>query len=85
MKYGAPIHGVRLPLIVTSNYEPHDLLPRDQRHPLTELQAITRRFEVIHIDELLKREKLVLKSKEEIKELKRSKNADFSAVFRSLA
>lgn len=84
MKYGAPIHGIRLPLIVTSNYQPHELMPRDQRHPLTELEAITRRFEVIHIDELLKREKLVLKSKEEIKELKRSKNADFSAVFRSL-
>lgn len=84
MKYGAPIHGIRLPLIVTSNYQPHELMPRDQRHPLTELEAITRRFEVIHIDKLLEREQLVLKSKEEIKELKRSKNADFSAVFRSL-
>jgi len=29
MKYGAPIQGVRLPLIVTSNYLPEELVPPD--------------------------------------------------------
>lgn len=48
------------------------------------MEAIQRRFEIIHIKDLLKREKLSLKSKEEIKELKKAKNADFSKVFNHL-
>lgn len=81
MKYGAPIHGVTLPLIVTSNYHPKDLMPLDQRFPVQEFEAIARRFDIIHINELLKRERLELKSKEELKELKKNKNADFSKCF----
>lgn len=81
MKYGAPIHGVTLPLVVTSNYTPTELFPHDQVHPLTEKEALLRRFEVIHITDLLKREGIALKSKEELKALKVKKNADFGAVF----
>lgn len=84
MKYGAPIHGVNLPLVVSSNYTPQDLFPHDQRYPLTETQALLRRFEVIHIADLLQREGIKLKSKEEIKALKVKKNADFGAVFTTL-
>ena len=82
MKYGAPIYGVTLPLIVTSNYMPKDLMPLDQRYPVTEYEALSRRFEIIHIEELLKRENLELKTKDELKELKKKKNADFSLCFR---
>lgn len=81
MKYGAPIHGVTLPLVVTSNYTPAELFPHDQKYPLTEKQALLRRFEVIHIQDLLRREGIALKSKEELKALKVKKNADFGAVF----
>jgi hypothetical protein len=56
-------------------------MPHDQRHPVTELEALTRRFEIIHINDLLKREGLRLRSKDEIKALKKNKNADFSKVF----
>lgn len=82
MKYGAPIYGVTLPLIVTSNYMPKDLMPLDQRYPVTEYEALARRFEIVHIEELLKRENLELKTKDELKELKKKKNADFSLCFR---
>jgi hypothetical protein len=82
MKYGAPIYGVTLPLIVTSNYMPKDLMPLDQRHPVTEYEALARRFEIVHIEDLLKRENLELKTKDELKELKKKKNADFSLCFR---
>ena len=81
MKYGAPIHGVTLPLVVSSNYTPQELFPHDQPYPLTEKEALLRRFEVIHINDLLAREGIKLKSKAEIKELKMKKNADFGAVF----
>jgi hypothetical protein len=81
LKYGAPIYGISLPLVITSNYTPLQLLPTDQRHPMTELEALTRRFEIIHIKDLLEREGLRLRTKEEIKELKKAKNADFSKVF----
>lgn len=81
MKYGAPIHGVTLPLVVSSNYTPAELFPDDQKYPLTEKQALLRRFEVIHIKDLLKREGIQLKTKEELKALKVKKNADFGAVF----
>lgn len=81
LKYGAPIMGVTLGLIVTSNYQPGDLPEEGMRYKRTEMEAIERRFEIIHITDLLKREKLTLKTKEEIKELKKSKNADFSKVF----
>lgn len=81
LKFGAPIYGVNLPLIVTSNYTPRQLMPPDQRFPLTEIEALERRFEVIHINDLLAREKLKLRTKEEIKLLKKAKNADFSQVF----
>lgn len=81
MKYGAPIHGVTLPLIVSSNYRPVELFPTDQRYPLTERNALERRFEIIHIDALLEREKIKLKPASEIKKLKMAKNADFGAVF----
>lgn len=84
MKYGAPIHGVTLPLIVTSNYTPADLFPHDQRYPLTEKNALCRRFDIVQIDDLLRREGIKLKSKDEIKELKKAKNADFGAVFTTL-
>lgn len=81
LKYGAPIYGISLPLIVTSNYKPGELMPLDQRYPWIEMQALQRRFEVIHISDLLAREGLELKSKEEIKALKKAKNADFGLVF----
>lgn len=81
MKYGAPIYGVTLPLIVTSNYTPHDLMAPDARYPSQELAALTRRFEVIHIRDLLTREGLKLRDKEELKALKKNKNADFEACF----
>jgi predicted ATPase len=84
LKYGAPIYGVTLPLVVTSNYTPAQLLPNDQKYPMTELMALERRFEIIHIDDLLQREGLRLRTKEEIKALKKSKNADFSKVFINL-
>ena len=84
MKYGAPIYGVNLPLVVTSNYKPTELLRPDQRFPMTEAAAITRRFEIIHIKDLLTREGVELKSKEELKELKKSKNADFGLCFKPL-
>lgn len=85
LKYGAPIMGVTLGLIVTSNYQPGDLPEEGMRYKRTEMEAIERRFEIIHIKDLLKREKLTLKTKEEIKELKKSKNADFSKVFNQLS
>lgn len=81
MKYGAPIYGVTLPLIVSSNYTPQQLLPDDLRYPHTELQALIRRFEVIHIDDLLKREGICLRPKTELIALRKAKNADFGAVF----
>lgn len=84
MKYGAPIHGVRLPLIITSNYPPVELFPHDQRHPLMERQALERRFNIIHIDALLAQHNVKLRSKAELKELKKQKNADFSKVFKDL-
>jgi len=59
-------------------------MPSDQKYPMTELMALERRFEIIHIDDLLKREGLRLRSKEEIKNLKKAKNADFSKVFINL-
>lgn len=85
LKYGAPIMGVTLGLIVTSNYRPVDLPEEDMRYKRTEMEALTRRFEIIHINDLLKRDRLTLKSKEEIKELKKAKNADFSKVFNHLS
>lgn len=85
LKYGAPIMGVTLGLIVTSNYRPGDLPEDGMRYKRTEMEAIERRFEIIHIKELLKRENLSLKTKEEIKELKKAKNADFSKVFNQLS
>lgn len=81
MKYGAPIQGVRLPLIVTSNYLPEELVPADLPFRLQELQAITRRFRIVNITDLLAEHGLTLKTKAEIKELKKAKNADFGAVF----
>jgi predicted ATPase len=77
--------GVTLGLIITSNYRPGELPEDDMRYKRTEMEAIERRFEIIHINDLLKREKLSLKSKEEIKELKKAKNADFSKVFNHLS
>lgn len=53
----------------------------DQRYPNVELDALKRRFEIIHIKDLLDREGLRLRTKEEIKQLKKNKNADFSKVF----
>lgn len=84
MKYGAPIYGVSLPLIVTSNYHPGQLLPDDIKFPHTELAALVRRFEVIHIRDLLARENLKLRSKSELVALRKAKNADFGAVFEHL-
>lgn len=84
MKYGAPIYGVNLPLLVTSNYKPTELLRPDQRFPMTEAAALVRRFEIIHIKDLLTREGVELKSKEELKELKKTKNADFGLCFKPL-
>lgn len=81
LKYGAPIYGITLPLIVTSNYTPSELAPIDMRYSRIELAALERRFEIINIQDLLKREGLRLKSKDELKELKKNKNADFSLVF----
>lgn len=81
MKYGAPIYGVNLPLIVTSNYTPKELMPLDQRYPVTEFEALARRFEIIEINELLKREGVKLKTKAELNELKKKKNADFGLCF----
>lgn len=81
MKYGAPIYGVTLPIVVTSNYRPSQLLPDDLKYPTTELFALERRFEVIHIDELLNREGIRLRRKSELIALRKAKNADFSAVF----
>jgi len=81
MKYGAPIQGVRLPLIVTSNYRPEDLLDPDLPFRATEMEAICRRFRIVNIDTLLQENGLTLKTKAEIKELKKAKNADFGAVF----
>lgn len=81
VKYGAPIYGVCLPLIVTSNYTPKELMPLDQRYPITEFEALARRFEIISIDELLKREGVKLKCKAELTELKKKKNADFGLCF----
>lgn len=84
MKYGAPIYGVTLPLIVTSNYRPSQLLPDDLKYPTTELQALERRFEVVSIAQLLERENLKLRPKSELVALRKAKNADFSAVFEHL-
>ena len=84
MKYGAPIYGVNLPLIVTSNYHPGQLLPDDIKFPHTELAALVRRFEVIHIRDLLARENLKLRNKSELVALRKAKNADFGAVFEHL-
>lgn len=84
MKYGAPIYGVTLPLIVTSNYRPSQLLPDDLKYPTTELQALERRFEVVSIAQLLERENLKLRPKSELVALRKAKNADFGAVFQHL-
>lgn len=84
MKYGAPIYGVTLPLIVTSNYRPSQLLPDDLKYPTTELQALERRFEVVSITQLLERENLKLRPKSELVALRKAKNADFGAVFQHL-
>lgn len=81
MKYGAPIQGVRLPLIVTSNYLPEELVPPDLPFRMQEIEAIVRRFRVVNITDLLMEHGLSLKTKAEIKELKKAKNADFGAVF----
>ncbi len=84
MKYGAPIYGVNLPLIVTSNYTPNELMAPDTRFMGTELGALLRRFEVVQIDDLLRREGLKLRPKEELKELKKARNADFGACFEEI-
>lgn len=84
MKYGAPIYGVMLPMIVTSNYQPRDLMPDDIKFPHTEHAALIRRFEVIHISDLLAKENLKLRTKAELVALRKAKNADFSAVFQHL-
>lgn len=84
MKYGAPIYGVMLPMIVTSNYRPSQLIPDDTKYPTTELHALERRFEIIHIDTLLTRENIRLRRKSELVALRKTKNADFSAVFEDL-
>ena len=81
MKYGAPIYGVCLPLIVTSNYRPSQLLPDDLKYPTTELHALERRFEIVSITDLLERENLKLRKKSELVALRKAKNADFGAVF----
>lgn len=81
MKYGAPIYGVCLPLIVTSNYRPSQLLPDDLKYPTTELHALERRFEIVSINDLLERENLKLRKKSELVALRKAKNADFGAVF----
>lgn len=81
MKYGAPIYGVCLPLIVTSNYRPSQLLPDDLKYPTTELHALERRFEIVSITDLLQRENLKLRKKSELVALRKAKNADFGAVF----
>ncbi len=75
------IQGVRLPLIVTSNYLPEELVPPDLPFRTQEIEAIVRRFRVVNITELLTEHGLSLKTKAEIKELKKAKNADFGAVF----
>ena len=84
MKYGAPIYGVMLPMIVTSNYRPSQLMPDDTKFPTTELHALERRFEIIHIDTLLTRENIKLRRKSELVALRKAKNADFGAVFEHL-
>ena len=81
LKYGAPIFGIRLPLIVTSNYTIEQLMEPDQRYSRTELDALMRRFEMIKVEDLFEREKIELKTKEELKQLKKEKNADFSLCF----
>lgn len=81
VKYGAPIYGVTLPLIVTSNYDPKSLMPLDQRFPKQEFEALERRFDIVTIEEMLTKEGLRLKSKDELKALKKMKNADFGLCF----
>ena len=59
-------------------------MPLDQRFPAQEFEAIARRFEIININDLLINEGYELKTKEELKELKKKKNADFSLCFRKI-
>lgn len=56
-------------------------MPLDQRYPVTEFEALARRFEIISINDLLVREGIKLKTKAELSELKKKKNADFSLCF----
>ena len=84
LKYGAPIYGITLPMVVTSNYTPQQLMRPDQRYPVTELEALERRFDIIHIKTLLEREGLGLQPKEVLKDLKKNRNADFSKCFINL-
>lgn len=56
-------------------------MPLDQRYPITEFEALARRFEIISINDLLAREGVKLKCKAELSELKKKKNADFGACF----
>lgn len=56
-------------------------MPLDQRYPITEFEALARRFEIIEISDLLKREGIKLKCKSELNELKKKKNADFGLCF----
>ena len=80
-KYGAPVSGIRTPLVITSNFHPFELFKPGQPGIEQEKAALVRRFEILHIDELLKRDGVRLASKERLTELKAKGNVDYSKCF----
>lgn len=61
MKYESPIDNIHHPVIVTSNYTIDQWFNDGHKYSTTDIQAISRRFNVIHIKDLLRKEGIRLK------------------------
>lgn len=61
MKYESPLDGIHHPVIVTSNYQIGEWFSPSHMYLQTDYQAIVRRFNCIHINDLLRKEGIRLK------------------------
>ena len=73
----------RLTILITSNFQIHDVLPEDIPGRRENLQAIQRRFFQVNIYSLLRTLGIKLLSKYEITQLKKQGNTDPKAIFMS--
>jgi len=79
-KYKTP-HLARAPILITSNFELHDVVPEDMQGRRQTLAALHRRFWVVNVRDLLPILSLKLLPKYEIQQLKKDGNQDSSKVF----